>query len=78
MEVIAIRDADENGINIYGWGTMIGKVECPELGGLPNPKIVLENGDIVWGYQCWWCSREKFETEMQDGRPIVVVPLKED
>jgi hypothetical protein len=20
----------------------------------PNPKLVLDNGDVVWGQECWW------------------------
>lgn len=24
-----------------------------------NPKIVLDNGDVVWGFQCWWGPLER-------------------
>lgn len=27
---------------------------CPALGDRLNPCIELDNGDIIWGYQCWW------------------------
>jgi len=26
-----------------------------------NPRFVMDNGNVVWGFQCWWCS----EAEMQ-------------
>jgi hypothetical protein len=25
----------------------------PELG-RPNPKITLDDGSVLWGYECWW------------------------
>lgn len=27
---------------------------CEALGGRNNPRIELDNGEIIWGYQCWW------------------------
>lgn len=30
---------------------------------LGNPKIVLDDGGVVWGYQCWWSSIESFEEQ---------------
>jgi hypothetical protein len=35
-----------------------------------NPKIVLDDGGIVWGYQCWWCREGEFE-RFRGGRRIV-------
>jgi hypothetical protein len=32
---------------------------CPELG-RNNPRITLDDGAVIWGYQCWW-------TEIEDG-----------
>jgi hypothetical protein len=25
-----------------------------------NPRIKLDNGDIIWGYECWWGSADDF------------------
>jgi len=22
---------------------------------VPSPKIVMEDGEIVYGFECWWC-----------------------
>lgn len=27
---------------------------CEALGGRGNPKITLDDGSVLWGYQCWW------------------------
>lgn len=35
-----------------------------------NPKIVLDNGDVVWGCECWWGPEERYE-QMVAGRQVV-------
>jgi hypothetical protein len=35
-----------------------------------NPKIVLDDGRVVWGCQCWWCREDEFE-QLRGGRRIV-------
>jgi hypothetical protein len=30
---------------------------CPELG-RNNPRITLDDGTVIWGYQCWWAEIE--------------------
>jgi hypothetical protein len=27
-----------------------------------NPRILLESGKIVWGYECWWEPAESFDS----------------
>jgi hypothetical protein len=39
-----------------------------------NPRIDLDNGGTVWGFQCWWGPESKFD-EMVKGRTVVEVPL---
>ncbi len=74
--VIAIRNADKNDVNIYGYGEMVGEEPCPYLFDIPNPKIVLDSGEVVWGCECWWGNAEKFEKEQLCGRRIVFVPIE--
>lgn len=76
--VVAIRDSNEEVINIYGYGDYVGDYPCPILGGYPNPQINLDNGKTVWGCQCWWGDLEKFEKEMVGDRKVIVVPLEEN
>lgn len=35
--------------------------EKTQLQNQPNPKIVLENGKIIWGCECFWMDRELTE-----------------
>lgn len=39
-------------------------VPCPELGGRSNPKITLDDGTVIWGYQCWWAPVTQQTTEV--------------
>lgn len=60
----AILSADREEVRLLGFGTYQGK-EIPPPGinlmgidlnsiGLMNPKLLLDNGKIVWGCECWW------------------------
>jgi len=37
-----------------------------------NPCIYLDSGDVVYGYQCWWGPRERFEQRMPHAEWIEV------
>jgi hypothetical protein len=37
-----------------------------------NPRIDLDNGGTVWGYECWWGPKEKFQS-LLDTRTVVEV-----
>ena len=59
---------------IAGHGDYVGDVVPPPGVGLmgielhalghKNPKIELDNGNVIWGCQCWWGSKEKMATEI--------------
>lgn len=44
-----------------------------------NPKIVLDTGEVVWGYQCWWAEWEEgFDPAKKwPGRKIVPTTMAE-
>lgn len=39
-----------------------------------NPRIDLDGGGVVWGYQCWWGPIEKWD-DLAAGREVVAVPV---
>jgi len=41
-----------------------------------NPRIRLDNGDVVWGCECWWADEEKVKRIIR-GRNVVMVSIKE-
>lgn len=78
MRVGAVLSADENIVKFLGYGTYAGE-EIPPDGflhdiGVSNPKIILDNGDVVWGHQCWWGDEEKVKRVIGE-REVVVVSL---
>ena len=40
--------------------------------GIPNPKILLDNGKVVWGCECWWGSEEEIKKRLE-GMEITMV-----
>lgn len=81
---MAIRNADETHAYIFG----VGKYEGDEVppadtggfgrllheSGIPNPKLVLDNGDVVWGCECWWGPEDASRDRLGD-REIVHVSI---
>lgn len=39
-------------------------VDLHELGH-KNPKILLDNGHVIWGCQCWFASEEKIKSMIE-------------
>lgn len=69
----AIRNANEEIVYLYGFGTYQGYEIHPVIG-IPNPKILLDNGNVVWGCECWWGSEEKVK-QMIGNRKIEFVSV---
>lgn len=70
----AILKADAERVHLLGYGVYRGRDIPPdemmqELG-IDNPKIQLDDGRVVWGYQCWWGPEEKVKDQI-GGRVIV-------
>jgi len=55
-----------------GW--VIGQIE-DYITNYTNPMIRLDNGNVVWGFQCWWGDEEKIAGWVGD-RELVVVPIE--
>lgn len=78
---------DDKVVKWLGYGTYQGEHVPPEdVGGynlgLPNPKLVLDNGDVVWGCEVWWGSekgmKEKLEIYRAEGYDIQTVSIIEE
>lgn len=82
----ALASADEVKAYVYGFGMYVGD-EIPETAGgwmgealreskVQNPKIVLDDGSVVWGCECWWGPEEDVRRRIGD-REIVLVDIRE-
>lgn len=91
IRVVAVRDANDTEINIYGRGVYEGEFDAPMVlsvdemaelknAGLANiaitnPRIRLDRGGVVWGMQCWWGPEDTFDEWVGD-RKINIVPAE--
>ena len=88
--VFAVQGADERTVELYGFGTYKGEQDAfDQLGeGMKeifeeagvttffNPMIELDNGSIVFGFQCYWGPEQLFELWRSE-RQVVEVSLPE-
>lgn len=48
----AILSMNKDQVEFLGYGVFEGYEACEALDGVPAPKLKLDNGNVVWGYQC--------------------------
>lgn len=76
-------DSTEKQVQLFGFGQYVGDEVPPEeikfMGvhiSNPNPKIVLDNGKVVWGCECWWGSEDKIK-RMIGTKQVIPVDIDE-
>jgi hypothetical protein len=40
-----------------------------------NPRIKLDSGKTVWGYECWWGDEATFESKKADHKNVVEIDI---
>lgn len=85
----AVLSGDKDSINLLGYGVYEGDFVFGDTAstapvgfladglrehGLPNPRIRLDSGQVVWGCECWWGPEDKVR-EMCEGREVVMVDI---
>lgn len=70
----AILSMNKDQAEFLGYGIFEGYEACEELDGIASPKLSLDNGNVVWGYQCWWGSEAKIKSII-GGKNIVQATL---
>jgi hypothetical protein len=83
----AILSADSKEVRLLGYGKYAGS-EIPPKGitlmgvplaefGIENPKILLDDGKVVWGCECWWGPEDKVKNTIGKRRVVMVDIEKE-
>lgn len=79
MRVGVILDAGDGIVKFLGFGTMLSEEIPPQsITGIPNPKIQLDNGKIVWGYECKWDIAEDIKAYLQYATKVLEVDIDEE
>ncbi len=75
----AILDAKDGIVRFLGFGEIVAQEIPPQsITDTRNPKIRLDNGNIVWGYECWWNSVEIIESYLQEAATVEEVDINEE
>jgi hypothetical protein len=66
----AVLGSRDNVVWFLGYGTYDGDHIPPaEIGGfncgVPNPKLMLDTGKVVWGCECWWGSEAAMRLKVE-------------
>ncbi len=65
--------ADHATVHLLGYGVYDGTFETI-VTMEPNPRITLDNGKIVWGYECWWGPEERMKKSISN-RTVINVDI---
>jgi hypothetical protein len=73
---------------IYGYGVYEGDYRPVEAAGqmadmlvdnkLTNPRIRLDDGQVVYGCECWWASEEEVLKRVKNYDNVKVVSIEDD
>jgi len=81
----AVCSSTEETVTIFGFGVYEGNfipetndiivmgMSLKELN-IPNPRIKLDNGEIVWGAECWWGDEDEVKEHIQNKKIINILP----
>lgn len=74
----AVLSASNGEVHLLGFGVYegnevphgmnVGTLGVMARAGIPNPKIKLDSGAVVWGCECWWGSEAGLKRELESGR----------
>ena len=83
----AIYGSSAGTIEFLGYGVYAGdEVPVTAIGPLAemcrevacdNPKLVLDDGSVVWGCECWWGSEESVQQRLAGCDHVVVVKIED-
>ena len=70
-------------VEVFGYGVYEGRFPYSEepsgalqemvaQEGLPNPRILLDGGERVWGCECWWGPEDEIRGRLS-GRTVVLI-----
>ena len=60
-----IMYARDNVVSFAGYGVYMGRGVPPDADMWPTPELKMDNGDTLWGHQCWWGKEEEIKERIE-------------
>jgi hypothetical protein len=80
----AISHSKDATLYMFGYGTYAGREVPPadvHFMGLAvnheNPKILLDNGKVVWGCECWWGGEDRVKAAEAKAATVIYLDIEE-
>jgi len=83
----AILSSKDGIVEFIGYGVYVGdEVPKGDIGGIgkilqeskiPNPKIVLDSGKVVYGCECWWGPELNVRSHITQFKEVIEVDIDE-
>jgi len=73
---VGVIESEEDGeVRFMGYGVYEGEDLFAEE--LTTPRLRLDCGVVVHGYECWWTTEEKMKTFLE-GKTVVQMDMRDD
>ena len=84
----AILSKEDGVVNFIGFGKYAGPhlidesipgyvAEVFREAGVRNPKITLDDGNVVYGMECWWSTENEVQKMLDAASKVVIVNIAE-
>jgi hypothetical protein len=80
----AIQKADAETVYLFGYGAyqgeevppddVLGPFGRPGLFGIQNPKLLMDDGTVVWGCESWWGGEQAVAGKIGERKVVIVKP----
>ena len=81
----AILGAEKGMVEFLGYGVYDGDhvptegvgpfADMMKKANIPNPKIILDSGRVVYGCECWWGPEEEIRKKVAAYEKVVIVDI---
>lgn len=70
---------NERAVQFLGYGVYEGDFNYPGMKSeFPNPRIRLDNGEVVWGMECWWGPEESVKQRLTDHSVVMYRIIRDE
>ncbi len=82
----AVQSCKEGHMKLFGYGDYIGDflpveavgwmAEAARKAGVTNPKIMLDNGKVIYGCECWWGNEDRVKEMVAAAEKVTDIDIE--